>query len=161
MSLPSPLPFSYCGSPRCSGMQVPRGEPVCCVQLRVSADALAYGHRCQVCLKACVSPRVLEDAREVGTRVYRCPGCVRGFASRVPEMLLRSGVTRAYSPWPHASTCACVLPPGARVQVPKRTARRAEVEVTHPARRVRPGSPRSSLPPSSRGVTVKLNCSLL
>lgn len=68
----------------------------------------------QVCLKAYFfSPRVREDARKVGTRVYRGPGCVRVFASCVPEDASQvKHDTRAYSPGPRVDTCGYVLLPG-------------------------------------------------
>lgn len=75
------------------------------------------------------------------------------------EMLLGSGVTRVYTvpaPSKRPGACAPSLPPcGARVQVPERTARRTEVEVTHTARRVRPGYARSALSSTSRSLNSK------
>lgn len=57
--------------------------------------------------------RVREDAREVGTRVYRGPCCVRVFAYCVPEDASQvKHDTRAYRPGPRVNTCGCVLPPG-------------------------------------------------
>lgn len=139
-------------------MSVCAREPTC------SAEGLCRCLRVWTQVSTCApgrvfSPRVRENAHKVGTRMYRCPGCVQGFASCVPEdasQIRRD--TCGYSPRPRVSTCACRRPRAVGVQLPELSARRAEEEVTHPAPKARPGSPNSSLPPSSRSLTAKLHC---
>lgn len=146
-----PLSPPQAGDP---GVQICRSPAVsaCAPEPTCSAEGLYRCPRVWIPVSICAPGRVFvprskkTPARREPACTDRCPGCVQGFPSCVPEDASQvRHLTCGHGPRPRVSTCACGRPQGMRVQVSERTARGRRQRSLTGMRGL--GSCRSPLPP--------------